>query len=225
MLTQTQTDDHREPPTLAEIVREKTNDGLVLLNFYIEALQGKLEGFDAAHRLEAAQALLELVVDAALLQRRWDGTTLAMVLGGDLGLFRKIVKFQVDIVEGGGEDFTLPRRVLLAEQLRNCRALVDSADAGGRFSKVFGQETGDGARIERFLSDVAAGKVAGSTPADLRSARDLLDDTEYQDEFVPCEAPDCSVDWRDSILDPAYVSQALEEGHAECGCSDDGEFV
>ena len=217
----TQTDDRREPPSLYEIVREKTNDGLVLLEFYIGALEGKLDGFTAPYRLEAAQALLDLVIDSVLLQKRWDGTTLAIVLGGDLGLFRKIVKFQVDVVAAGGEDFTVPQRVLLAEQLRNCRALVDSIDAGGRFSKIFGEETGDGARIERFLVDVAAGRVAGSTPADLRSAREVLDDTDYQDEFVPCESPGCPVDWKDSILNEDYVSQALQDAHAECDHSDD----
>ena len=222
-MTQTQAEDRREPPTLAEIVREKTNDGLVLLDFYIGAFQGKLEGFTAPYRLEAAQALLDLVVDSVLLQERWDGTTLAMVLGGDLDLFRKIVEFQVDVVEGSEEGFTLPQRVLLAEQLRNCRALVDSVDAGGRFSKLFGEETGDGARIERFLVDVAAGRAAGSTPADLRSAQDLLDDKDYRDEFVPCESHGCTVDWKDSILDEGYVSQALQDAHAECGCSDDDE--
>ena len=217
----TQTDDRREPPSLYEIVREKTNDGLVLLEFYIGALEGKLDGFTAPYRLEAAQALLDLVIDSVLLQKRWDGTTLAIVLGGDLGLFRKIVKFQVDVVAAGGEDFTVPQRVLLAEQLRNCRALVDSIDAGGRFSKIFGEETGDGARIERFLVDVAAGRVAGSTPADLRSAREVLDDTDYRDEFVPCESPGCPVDWKDSILNEDYVSQALQDAHAECDHSDD----
>ena len=219
----TQADEPRDYPTLAEIVREKTNDGLVLLDFYIGALEGKLEGFTAPYRLEAAQSLLDLVVDSVLLQKRWDGTTLAMVLGGDLDLFRKIVGFQVDVVEGSEEGFTLPQRVLLAEQLRNCRALVDSVDAGGRFSKVLGEETGDGARIDQFLVEVAAGRAAGSTPADLQSAQDLLDDKDYRDDFVPCEAPDCSVDWKDSILDEGYVSQALEDAHAECGCSDDDE--
>ncbi len=58
--------------------------------------------------------------------------------------------------------------------------------------------------------------MAGSTLDDLRSARDLLDDTDYHDDFVPCESPGCSVDWKDSILDPEYVSQALDDGHAEC---------
>ena len=217
----TQTDEPRDYPSLAEIVREKTNDGLSILDFYIGALEGELEDFDAAHRLEAARALLELVVDAVLLERRWDDTTLAVVLGGNLDLFRKVIGFQVEIVEGREEGFTLRRRVLLAEQLRNCRALVGAVDAGGKFSKAFGQETGDGARIDRFLVDVVSRKVAGSTRADVRSARKLLNDKRSQEEFVPCGSPDCSADWKASILDPAYVSQPLDDGHTECGRSDD----
>ena len=217
----TQVEDRRKPPTIAEIVREVTNDGLMILEFYIEILEGELEEFDVTHRLEAARALLELVVDAALLERRWDGTTLAVVLGGNLEIFRKAIGFQVDIVEGGGEDFTVRRRVLLAEQLRNCRALVGAVDAGGKFSKAFGQETGDGAGIDRFLVDVVSRKVAGSTRADVRSARKLLNDKRSQEEFVPCGSPDCRADWKASILDPAYVSQTIDDAHMDCGCSDD----
>ncbi len=221
MLTQTQAEDRREPPTIAEIVREKTNDGLAILDFYIEALRDELEGFEAVHRLEAAQSLLDLVVDSVLLQKRWEGTTLAMVLGGDLDLFRRVVGLQVGVVEGGGEDFTVRRRVLLAEQLRNCRALVDSVDAGGRFSQVFREETGGGLRIERFLRDVAGGRVDGAARADRRSARILLDGGKPRGDEAPCRSPRCCADWKASILDPDYVSQSLEDGHPGCDWSDD----
>ena len=217
----TQADDPGEYPSLGEIVRENTNDGLSILDFYIGAFEGELDGFTAPHRLEAAQDLLDMIVDHALLRRRWQGTALAIVLGSDLDLFRRVVRFQVDVVEGREEGLTLRRRVLLAEQLRNCLVLVDSADAGGRFSKIFRQETGDGARIDRFLRDVVERKTAGANRDDRRSARVLLDDKEYRDEFVPCRSPDCIVDWRTSILAPAYVSQALDDAHMECGCSDD----
>ena len=59
----TPTDDHADRPTLADIVREETNDGLRLLDFYIDALDGKLEGFTAVYRLEAAHVLLDMVVE------------------------------------------------------------------------------------------------------------------------------------------------------------------
>ena len=216
----TSTDEPREYPSLGEIVREETNDGLRILDFYIGAFEGELEDFAAAHRLEAAQALLDMVVDIVLLQKRWQGSALAIVLGGNLDLFRKVIRFQVDIVEGG-QDFTVRQRIMLAEQLRNCLILVDSVDAGGKFSKAFRQETGAGARIDCFLLGVVDGKAAGATRADVRSARKLLDDKGSREEFVPCESPDCSADWRTSILDPAYVSQPFEDAHMQCGCTDD----
>ena len=157
----TQPDDRREYPSLGEIVREKTNDGLSILDFYIGAFEGELEDFNAAHRLETAQDLLDLVVNAVLLQRRWHGTTLAIVLGSNLDLFRRVVGFQVDIVEGREEGFTVRQRVLLAEQLRNCRTLVDSVDAGGKFSKIFRQETGEGAKTDRsFAMSSSARRLA-----------------------------------------------------------------
>ena len=43
----TQADDPREPPSLGEIVREKTNDGLSILDFYIDAFEGELDGSTA----------------------------------------------------------------------------------------------------------------------------------------------------------------------------------
>ena len=48
-----------EPPTLADIVREKTNDGEVIVDFYLDVVRGKLddEGFEVCHRLEAAEQL------------------------------------------------------------------------------------------------------------------------------------------------------------------------
>ena len=48
--------EQRQPPSLADIVREKTNDGDTIVQFYRDVIQGKLddEGFEACHKLEAA---------------------------------------------------------------------------------------------------------------------------------------------------------------------------
>ena len=56
--------------------------------------------------------------------------------------------------------------------------LVRSADAApnaARFSRVLRSETHGGSRIDRFLSDVAAGKLPGATTDDVRNARKLLE--------------------------------------------------
>ncbi len=59
-----------EPPSLADIVRQETDNGRAIVRFYLDVANGKLddEGFEACHRVEAAmqvQAIApELVADA-----------------------------------------------------------------------------------------------------------------------------------------------------------------
>ena len=46
-----------EPPTLADIVRQETDNGRTIVRFYLDVVSGKLddEGFEVCHRLEAAE--------------------------------------------------------------------------------------------------------------------------------------------------------------------------
>ena len=53
--SQTQTED--QPPTLAEIVREVTDNGRTIINFFQDAMDGKLDGFEPCHRIAAAREL------------------------------------------------------------------------------------------------------------------------------------------------------------------------
>ena len=169
--------DH-EPPSFAEIVREETNDGLRVLEFFINASRGDLEGFDDTHRLEAAHTLLSFFIGYGILRRSPPDSTLAIVLSNDLGLFREVVRLETDAIEGRCEGVAVRQRVVLAEQLRKCMMLVRSPDAApnaARFSRVLKSETHGGSRIDGFLGNVAAGKLPGATPDDVRNARKLLE--------------------------------------------------
>ena len=53
--TQPKTED--QPPTLAEIVREVTNNGQTIIDFFHEAMNGRLDGFEPCHRIAAAREL------------------------------------------------------------------------------------------------------------------------------------------------------------------------
>ena len=53
--SQTQTED--QPPTLAEIVREVTDNGRTIINFLQDAMDGRLDGFEPCHRIAAAREL------------------------------------------------------------------------------------------------------------------------------------------------------------------------
>ena len=167
-----------EPRSLAEIVCEQTNDGLLILDFLIQASRGELQDFDDTHRLEAAHRLLDFFTGLAILRQSPPDSAVSIVLSNDLGLFREVVRFETGAIEGRCEGVAVRQRVVLAEQLRRCMRLARSEDAApnaARFSRVLRSETHGGSKISDFLSDVAAGKLPGATPDDVRNARHLLE--------------------------------------------------
>ena len=170
----TSTDDSNRAE-LARIVREQTNDRLDILECLLEIFTGEPADCAAADRLDAAHTLLGMIIEFALLRQSPPDSAFAIVLSNHLDLFRQVVKFQVEVVEGRCQDVTVRQRVILAEQLRSRLRLVHSRDARGKFSRIFRHETRGGARIDRFLSNVIGNKVDGATPADVHNAKKLLD--------------------------------------------------
>ena len=55
--TEPQTKIEDQPPSLAEIVREETDNGRTIINFLQDAMDGKPEGFEPCHRIAAAREL------------------------------------------------------------------------------------------------------------------------------------------------------------------------
>ena len=55
--TESQTKTEEQPPTLAEIIREVTNNGQTIIDFFQDAMDGKLDGFEPCHRIAAAREL------------------------------------------------------------------------------------------------------------------------------------------------------------------------
>ena len=55
--TESQTKTEDQPPTLAEIIREVTNNGQTIIDFFHDAMNGRLDGFEPCHRIAAAREL------------------------------------------------------------------------------------------------------------------------------------------------------------------------
>ena len=49
----------RKPPTLADIVREKTDDGRRIIDFFLDVMEGRIDGAELCHRMDAAKQLLK----------------------------------------------------------------------------------------------------------------------------------------------------------------------
>ena len=57
--TTTETTTERKPPTIADIVREKTGDGALIIDFFTDVMTGRIEGAQLCHRIDAAKQLVK----------------------------------------------------------------------------------------------------------------------------------------------------------------------
>ena len=55
--TRTATAQERKPPTLADIVREKTEDGRRIIDFFLDVMEDRINGAELCHRMDAARQL------------------------------------------------------------------------------------------------------------------------------------------------------------------------
>ena len=55
----TETTEERKPPTIADIVREKTGDGALIIDFFTDVMTGRIEGAELCHRIDAAKQLVK----------------------------------------------------------------------------------------------------------------------------------------------------------------------
>ena len=53
------TTEQRKPPTLADIVREKTDDGRRIIDFFLDVMEARVEGAELCHRIDAAKQLVK----------------------------------------------------------------------------------------------------------------------------------------------------------------------
>ena len=51
------TAEERKPPTLADIVREKTDDGRRIIDFFLDVMEDRIDGAELCHRIDAAKQL------------------------------------------------------------------------------------------------------------------------------------------------------------------------
>ena len=52
-----ETTTERKPPTLADIVREKTDDGRRIIDFFLDVMEDRIDGAELCHRIDAAKQL------------------------------------------------------------------------------------------------------------------------------------------------------------------------
>ena len=81
--TQAETTTERKPPTIADIVREKTGDGALIIDFFTDVMTGRIEGAELCHRIDAAKQLVKYgSKDAAEFLAKYKGVPCGHSTGG-----------------------------------------------------------------------------------------------------------------------------------------------
>ena len=160
--TENQADNPEAPtPSLADIVREETDDGRLIIRFLIEVMQGLLEHSKPCHRLDAARQLLTLgfhpaqsFIDenspAAQTRKnlRAPGVLgaetaplhqeLAALIREETDNGRTTVRFLIDVMQGTIPDFKPHHRLSAAKELLHRGFDAPSTPDGGNSA---GQES------------------------------------------------------------------------------------
>ena len=133
--TESQTKTEDQPPTLAEIVREETDDGRLVVRFLIDIMQGRIDESKPCHRLDAARQLLNLgfngaqtviqsVSQSASVRAPSRARTnsrldegLADIIKLETSDGKDAVRFLVDVMQGNLKDFKPHHRIAAAKEL------------------------------------------------------------------------------------------------------------
>ena len=121
--------------SLADIIREETNDGRLVVRFLIDVMQGKVDDSKPCHRLDAARQLLNLGFDGAqsVIQSVSQSASvrapspaptnsrinqeLADIIKLETSDGRDAVRFLVDVMQGNLGDFKPHHRLAAAKEL------------------------------------------------------------------------------------------------------------
>ena len=184
--------EQRRPRSLADIVREKTNDGDTIVQFYLDVANGKLddEGFEACHRRDAAMQVHaiapELVAEA-----------IARLAGVQCGHAERRTKSPIRRSREDGNPSPDAKRANAArrhealEYLASALAAPSLAD-DPRVSGIVRESTDQGKTVVSFLLHVMHGVVRGFRPNNrMQAAMELIGhiarDELRADGFLPAE--------------------------------------
>ena len=128
-------DTKTQPRPIAEIVREKTNDGELIVDFLVDMVLGKIEGATLWHRLEATRQLQRLGLELPNAVKQAVSTSanghkperapvrpqpedeLADIIREKTDGGKDIVRFLIDAMQGKLEDFKPRHRLAASDRL------------------------------------------------------------------------------------------------------------
>ena len=144
------TAEERKPPTLADIVREKTDDGRRIIDFFLDVMEDRVDGAQLCHRMDAAKQLVKYgSKDAARFIARYRGVPCGHATRG-----RRDPADPCSAADAAGRE-SAPAP--FTEDLLTVLSAVDE----DLMAKLVRAQTADGSTVIEFLDDVMQDRVDG----------------------------------------------------------------
>ena len=157
----------RKPPTIADIVREKTGDGALIIDFFTDVMTGRIEGAELCHRIDAAKQLVKYgSKDAAEFLAKYKGVPCGHSING-----RPDPADPCSAEERSLVAVTLNAPATLT---RDFLAVLSGIDEF-LMARLIRAQTADGGTIIEFLDDVMQDRTDGfKTHHRIAAAKELI---------------------------------------------------
>ena len=142
-----------QKPTLADIVREKTDDGRRIVDFFLDVMEGRIDGAELCHKMDAAKQLEKYKSKAAAkFIARYRGVSCGHAIRGRRGPADPCFD-----AEGSPAAEPLDASSPFSQHILSVLSVVDDA----QLAKLVREKTGDGSTVIQFLDDVMHARLSG----------------------------------------------------------------
>ena len=165
--TQAETTTERKPPTIADIVREKTGDGALIIDFFTDVMTGRIDGAELCHRIDAAKQLVKYgSKDAAEFLAKYKGVPCGHSTRGRPNQADPCTAEERTLVE-----VTLNAPPTLTKDFLTVLSGIDEF----LMARLIRAQTADGVTIIEFLDDVMQDRTDGfRTHHRIAAAKELI---------------------------------------------------
>ena len=204
--TRTTETEERKPPTIADIVREKTGDGRLIIDFFTDVMTGRIEGAELCHRIDAAKQLVKYgSKDAAEFLAKYKGVPCGHSINGR---------------PNPADPCSAEERSLVAVTLnapptltRDFLTVLSGMDEF-LMARLIRAQTADGVTIIEFLDDVMQDRTDGfKTHHRIAAAKELI--VHIVRDEQPSHTPTPSTEETDKPGDSDTPSPLTGEGWGE----------
>ena len=163
----TETTTERKPSTIADIVREKTGDGALIIDFFTDVMTGRIEGAQLCHRIDAAKQLVKYgSKDAAEFLAKYKGVPCGHSINGRPNQADPCSAEDRSLV-----DVTLNAPPTLTRDFLTVLSGIDEF----LMARLIRAQTADGDTIIEFLDDVMQDRTDGfRTHHRIAAAKELI---------------------------------------------------